>query len=117
VFSIIHCRDRNEGLLLMDNRQTLALGIGAVCVALLVGWGLISLGSGNGAQSQRSAMAAAPSTVGLGSSAGADVRSSKATPRRRTKAKRAQVRQAKSAAAVQADPSSLANRRGNPRLP
>jgi hypothetical protein len=102
----------------MDNRQTLALGIGAVCVALLVGWGLISMGSGNNA-SQRAAMASAPSTVGLGSSNPQLRKTStraRASSQRRT-SKRARTRQVKAAPVVQAEAPSLATRRGNPRLP
>jgi hypothetical protein len=67
----------------------------------------------------RGAMAAAPSTVGLGSSgselAGVKARKgTRASPRRRTASKR--VRQATYAPALD-KPSSLADRRGNPRLP
>jgi hypothetical protein len=104
----------------MDNRQTLALGIGAVCVALLVGWGLVSLGSGNnGSQAQRAAMASAPSTVGLGSSnpkLGKTSTRARASSQRRA-SKRVRTRQVKAAPVVQAEAPSLATRRGNPRLP
>jgi hypothetical protein len=104
----------------MDDRK-LVIGIGAVCATALVGWGLISLVSGSGVpQAQRAAMAAAPSTVGLGSSgsrlAGVNTRSgTRVSRRKRTSSKR--VRQATHAPVPEARTSSLAERRGNPRLP
>jgi hypothetical protein len=92
------------------NVRTLGLGIGAVCATLLVGWGLSSLVSGNGAPAQRATMAGAPTTVGLGSS------SARVEPRRRA-SKRARVRQVNNTPMVEAESPSLASRRGNPRLP
>jgi hypothetical protein len=103
------------------NDRKVAIGIGAACAAALVGWGLISLVSTSGAP-QRGAMAAAPSTVGLGSSgselAGVKARKgTRASPRRRTASKRVRVRQATYAPGQDVKPSSLADRRGIPRLP
>lgn len=102
----------------MNNRM-LALGISAVCAAMLVGIG--SLAYRSGAPSAQSAAMQGPSTVGLGSSgphlASANPRVRKEA-RRRTAAKKA--RQVKYARVVQVEASqtpSLADRRTNPRLP
>lgn len=106
----------------MDERK-LVIGIGAACATVLVGWGLISLVSSAGApQAQRAAMVSGPSTVGLASSgsrlAGVSTRTgTRVSPRKRTSSKRVRVRHVTHAPAPETKTSSLADRRGNPRLP
>jgi hypothetical protein len=104
----------------MNNRM-LALGISAVCAAMLVGIG--SLAYRSGAPSAQSAAMQGPSTVGLGSSA-VGPRLASATPRAGKEARRRmaskKARQAKNVRVVQVEASqspSLADRRTNPRLP
>jgi len=102
-----------EELSVMNNRM-LVLGISAACAALVVGIG--SLVYRTGAPSAQSA-AAAPSTVGVGSSsprlAGAATRSTKTAKRRASKP----VRQVRYTQDLNAVSPSLADRRINPRLP
>ncbi len=99
----------------MNNRM-LALGISAVCAALLVGIG--SFAYRTGAPPAQSAAMEGPSTVGLGSSgprlASANTRARKEA-RRRTSSK--QARQVKYARVQNVEAPAPAVRRSNPRLP